>query len=219
MCSDGFRAVPNHLVLLPTDGEQRRSNVSGPCRTTWFSYSLRMMTVLHRVSGPCRITWFSYTITRWPSCSSFQSRIESPGSLTQSKTRLTVGCFRAVPNHLVLLPDIIRWRGGRSFRAVPDRLVLLLTRRRKVIALGFRAVPDHLALLLGRKAPVLSDGFRAVRDHLVLLLRGHAVRARPVSEPCRITWFSYETREGIAAEAVSQPYRITWYFYCGALGH
>ena len=101
--------------------------------------------------------------------SAFQSRVKSPGTLTSNCIICRIWCFRAVPNHLVLLPP-------GDFLCHKPR---------------FRATPNHLVLLQRRSSATKGRCFRALLNHLVLLrVRAHASH-HYVLEPCRITWFSY----------------------------
>ena len=119
--------------------------------------------------------------------------------------------FRAVSDHLVLLPV---WRAETlvaRFRAVSNRLVLL----RRVDAkssLCFRAVLNHLVLL---PLPV-SPYSRQVSQPCQITWFSYLPTAYspnvPVSESCQITWFSYKPLAVIVGGAVSQPCQITWFF-------
>ena len=79
------------------------------------------------------------------------------------------GCFRAVLNHLVLLPLNAASPAQICFRAVSNHLVLLRRASPPGPARGFRTVPNHLVFLPVPRACERSQSFRAVPNHLVLL--------------------------------------------------
>ena len=168
--------------------------VSEPCQTTWFSYEAATLTTPFRVSEPCQITLFSY----------------SPGLvLTRS-----VG-FRAVSNHLVLLPSRIPCGTGSGFRAVPNYLVLLLAP--DAIARYFVSQPCQIIWFsYASSVSPASEPFHSRVRSPGSLTDGYGCHL-VVSEPCQTTWFSYGvTRDGAWA-IVSQPCQTTWFSYGAGL--
>ena len=144
--------------------------VSEPCQTTWFSYEAATLTTPFRVSEPCQITLFSY----------------SPGLvLTRS-----VG-FRAVSNHLVLLPSRIPCGTGSGFRAVPNYLVLLLAP--DAIARYFVSQPCQIIWFsYASSVSPASEPFHSRVRSPGSLTDGYGCHL-VVSEPCQTTWFSYRS--------------------------
>ena len=94
---------------------------------------------------------------------------------------------------------------------------------------------SHLVLLLACRCSCCRSCFRAVSSHLVLLQYAALPAQASVSEPCRATWFSYQTHRAssrcpsfravsshlvllpntIAYNnlVVSEPCQITWFSY------
>ena len=90
-----FRAVSNHLVLLPLPVSPYSRQVSGPYRITWLSYSMPVSLASSLFQGraepPGSLTRRERKVARML----FQSRARSPGSLTRPITNSPLNEFQS----------------------------------------------------------------------------------------------------------------------------